>query len=324
MATPKILLYYLFAPVKDPAAVVLWQRELCASLGLRGRIIVSPHGINGTVGGEVDACKQYIKRTCAYEPFKYLRRNVKWSDGSGFVPTDEIPSGSVNRPVPWRQITDFPRLSVKSRPELVAFGTPDELKVGDQGVIGGGVHLTPEEVNDLVSNREDVVFLDGRNAYEAKLGHFKDAVVPEIRTTHGFLEEIESGKWDDLKDKPVVTYCTGGVRCEILSALMKNRGFNEVYQIDGGIVRYGEKFGNNGLWSGKLAVFDGREATDFGSDVEAVSACEVADCTNPGVALIDCDDDACMARLLVCEAHKKSVVTCNDVTTDQQAELGRL
>ena len=75
-------------------------------------------------------------------------------------------------------------------------------------------------------------------------------MVPDVRTTHDFIREIESGKYDDLKDKPVVTYCTGGIRCEILSALMKNRGFKEIYQIDGGIVRYGEKYGDKSLWGG--------------------------------------------------------------------------
>ena len=79
-----------------------------------------------------------------------------------------------------------------------------------------------------------MVFFDGRNAFEAKIGKFKNAIVPDVRTTHDFIREIESGKYDHIKDKPVVTYCTGGIRCEILSALMKNRGFKEIYQIDGG------------------------------------------------------------------------------------------
>ena len=89
-------------------------------------------------------------------------------------------------------------------------------------------------------------FFDGRNAMEAEIGRFRGAIVPDVNTTHDFIQEIESGKYDDLKDKPVITYCTGGIRCEILSALMKNRGFNEIYQIDGGIVRYGEKIRQQG------------------------------------------------------------------------------
>ena len=85
MSDPKILLYYAFAPIADPEAVRLWQRELCESLGLRGRIIISKHGINGTVGGEIDACKRYLRLTREYAPFKGL--DVKWSDGTGYVAT---------------------------------------------------------------------------------------------------------------------------------------------------------------------------------------------------------------------------------------------
>ncbi len=93
-----------------------------------------------------------------------------------------------------------------------------------------------------------MTFFDGRNAMEAQIGRFKDAVVPDTETTRDFIRELDSGKYDHLKDQPVVTYCTGGIRCEVLSSLMRKRGFQDVYQIDGGIVRYGETFGDSGLW----------------------------------------------------------------------------
>ena len=79
--------------------------------------------------------------------------------------------------------------------------------------------------------------MDGRNAYEAEVGKFKNAVVPNTRTTRDFVKELESPKMQKLKDKPVVTYCTGGIRCEVLTSLMKKRGFKEVYQMDGGIAK---------------------------------------------------------------------------------------
>ena len=297
---PKILLYYAFAPVADPEAVRLWQRELCASLGLRGRIIVSPHGINGTVGGELDACKQYVRRTREYAPFAGL--DVKWSEGTGFAPDTPEPLHGVDRRAPWRQSVDFPRLSVKVRDELVAFGVADELRVDAGGVVGGGPHLTPAEVNTLVAERGDeVVFFDGRNAYEAAIGRFPGAIVPEVSTTHGFIEEIERGAFDDLKNRPVITYCTGGVRCEILSAAMLARGFREVYQIDGGIVRYGEQFGNDGLWRGSLAVFDGRETIDFAPGADVLGRCAV--CEAPSNRLVNCADPACRARFVACDTH---------------------
>lgn len=300
MSEPKILLYYAFAPVADPEAVRLWQLELCRSLGLRGRIIISPHGINGTVGGEIDACKQYLRRTREYAPFADLE--PKWSDGTGFeAEQPEILKG-VDRAAPWHRIVDFPRLSVKTRDELVAFGIPDETEVDAHGVVGGGDYLTPEAVNQLVSERGDeVVFFDGRNAWEAEIGKFRGAIVPEVTTTHGFIEQIESGAFDELKHRPVVTYCTGGIRCEILSAAMKRRGFSEVYQIDGGIVRYGEAFGNDGLWEGSLAVFDGREAIDFAPGAAVIGRCAV--CGEASNRLSNCADSSCRTRFVACDAH---------------------
>jgi len=297
---PKILLYYAFAPIADPEAVRLWQRELCESLGLRGRIIVSKHGINGTVGGELDACKRYLRRTREYAPFKNL--DPKWSNGTGFVPDEPELWHKIDRRAPWRRSADFPRLSVKVRDELVAFGIPDEIVVDEQGVVGGGAHLSPEAVNELVAERgEEVVFFDGRNAWEAEIGRFEGAVVPDVATTHGFIEQIESGAFDAIKDRPVVTYCTGGIRCEILSAAMVSRGFTEVYQLDGGIVRYGEAFGNDGLWKGSLAVFDGRESIDFAPGAEVLGRCAV--CGEPSSRLADCSEPACRTRFVVCEAH---------------------
>ena len=298
---PKILLYYAFAPVSDPEAVRLWQRELCESLGLRGRIIISKHGINGTVGGEIDACKRYLKRTREYGPFSGL--DVKWSDGTGFVATRPELLKGVDRAVPWQRIADFPKLSVKTRDELVAFGIPEETFVDETGVVGGGTRLTPAAVNELVAERgDDVVFFDGRDAWEAEIGRFAGAVVPDVRTTHDFIAQIESGAFDDIKGKPVVTYCTGGIRCEILSAAMVARGFEEVYQIDGGIVRYGEAYGNDGLWEGSLAVFDGRETMDFAPGAAVIGSC--AECGVPTSRLDDCTAPGCRTRIVACGRHE--------------------
>lgn len=273
----KIILYYAFTPVTDPQAVVLWQRALCEQHGLKGRIIVSPHGINGTVGGPMDSVKKYVRATKQYPGFGKM--DVKWSEGTG---------------------DDFPRLSVKARPELVAFESPDEIVVGSDGVINGGQHLTPRQVNELVAERgDDVVFFDGRNAFEARIGRFKNAVVPDVRTTHDFIDELDSGKYDHLKDKPVVTYCTGGVRCEILSAAMLNRGFSEVYQIEGGIVRYGEAYRDKGLWEGSLYVFDQRLTLNFSNDAAVIGECDVCAAATSTVA--NCSNSDCRHRAILCE-----------------------
>jgi len=275
VAVPKVLLFYIFTPLSDPDAVRLWQRDLCESLGLGGRIILSNDGMNGTVGGELSAVKKYLRKTREYPAFKPM--DIKWSEGNG---------------------NDFPRLSVKVRDEIVSFGAPGELKVDANGVIGGGAHLSPEALHDLVAQR-DVTFFDGRNAVEAQIGRFKDAVVPDVATTRDFVAELESGKYDHLKDSPVVTYCTGGIRCEVLSSLMINRGFTEVYQLDGGIVRYGETFGDRGLWEGSLYVFDGRESITFSDDAVTIGNCRA--CSQPSSRLQNCDDPSCREQFVVCD-----------------------
>ena len=287
MTVPKILLFYAFTPLVDPEAVRLWQRDLGLSLGLGGRIILSKHGINGTVGGDVRAVKMYLRKTREYAPFRDI--DVKWSEGTG---------------------DDFPRLSVRVRDELVSFGAPDELTVDETGVVGGGARLTPEQLHELVAEK-DVTFFDGRNAFEAQIGHFKDAVIPPVSNTREFVAELDSGRYDHLKDRPVVTYCTGGVRCEVLSSLMISRGFSEVYQLDGGIARYGEAYGDDGLWEGALYVFDKRMSVEFSDHAAVVGTCVA--CGESSRHMQNCADPACRVQLVVCETcAAASVIHCDD------------
>jgi len=271
----KILLYYKFQPVADPEAVRLWQRALCEKLDLKGRILISQHGINGTVGGDIEDLKAYVKETKQY----FTKTTFKWSEGGR---------------------DHFPKLQVKVRPEIVAFGAGDELKVDATGVVGGGKHLKPTEVNELVNRYgDDVVFFDGRNAYEAAVGRFKGAVVPNTTTSKDFIAELESGRYDHLKDKKVVTYCTGGIRCEILTPLMKNRGFKEVYQMDGGIVKYGEQFGDDGLWEGSLYVFDDRMSMKFSDHGVDIGTC--IHCGAKTSNYENCARKTCNKLVLICK-----------------------
>jgi UPF0176 protein len=283
MAIPKILLYYVFTPLGDPEAIRLWQRDLCESLGLRGRILISKDGLNGTVGGDLPALKRYVRKTRQYRPFAGI--DFKWSEGSGL---DE--SGAS---------LDFPRLVVKVRDEIVSFGSPEALTVDAGGVVGGGTRLAPAELHALVAERgDDVVFFDGRNAFEAEIGRFRGAVVPDVANTREFAAELDSGKYDHLKGQPVVTYCTGGIRCEVLSSLMKDRGFGEVYQLEGGIVRYGEAYGDDGLWDGSLYVFDERMSVDFSDHTAVLGHCQV--CGDGTKNMLNCRDLACREQLVVC------------------------
>ncbi|PVE94904.1 rhodanese-related sulfurtransferase [Microbacterium sp. TPD7012] len=283
MATPKIVLFYAFTPLADPEAIRLWQRDLGEALGLRGRLIISKDGVNGTLGGDVRALKKWSRSFRSYAPF--TGADIKWSEGTGL----DAEGRSV----------DFPKLSVKVRDEIVSFGAPGELKVDERGVIGGGTRLTPEALHELVDERgDDVVFFDGRNALEAQIGRFRGAVVPDTETTRDFVELLDSGAYDDLKGKPVVTYCTGGIRCEVLSSLMTARGFGEVYQLEGGIVRYGEKYGDEGLWEGSLYVFDKRGSIDFSEHAQIVGEC--VGCGAATKRTANCPDLSCRAQFVVC------------------------
>ncbi len=282
-----MILYYGFTPLSDPEAVMLWQRTLCESLELKGRILLSSHGINGTLGGSMSPLKRNVRQTKQNPGFNGI--DFKWSDGTG---------------------DDFPRLRVRVRDEIVSFGAPGELVVDRDGVVSGGVHLQPEQVHELVAERgDDVVFFDGRNAFEAKIGKFKNALVPDVKTTRDFVDELESGKYDHLKQRPIVTYCTGGIRGEVLSSVMKRRGFQEVYQLDGGIVRYGERFGDKGLWEGSLYIFDARMNHEFSDQAKVIGVCER--CEAPTSKFYNCANLACRKLILLCEACTDDNVSRN-------------
>lgn len=271
----KIILFYKFTPLSDPKAVLLWQKQLSEKLNLRGRIIIADQGINATLGGELKDLKAYVKETKNYEPFK--NTVFKWSEGSR---------------------EDFPRLSIKIRDELVTFG--QKVQVDENGVVNGGKHLKPRQVHKLIAEKGDeVVFFDGRNAYEAEVGKFKNAVVPDVEHTRDFAKELKKEKYNAIKNKPVVTYCTGGIRCEVLSALMKENGFQDVYQIDGGIVKYGEQYKDEGYWEGSLYVFDGRMGTKFSDQAKDIAKC--VHCSSLTSNYENCANKSCNKLIVVCD-----------------------
>lgn len=290
----KIILFYKFVPISDPESVMFWQRALCEKLSLKGRILISKHGINGTLGGDLKNLKYYTREMKAHSLFGGI--TWKWSDGGS---------------------EDFPKLKVKVKSEIVAFDAPDEIEVTEKGIINGGKHLKPAQVNKLVEERgDDVIFYDGRNAYEAKIGRFKNTIVPDVTTSRDFKKDIEQGEISKHKDKPIVTYCTGGIRCEILSALMKNRGYEDVYQIDGGIVKYGENYKDNdeSLWKGKLYVFDGRMVTAFSDHAEDIGNCTL--CGGKTSNFENCANLSCNDLILMCETcHMKGATQCKKCQT---------
>ena len=299
MELQKVILYYGFTPLADPEAIRLWQHKLAEELNLKGRILISEHGINGTLGGNMSDLKKYVSATKRYLGFRKI--DFKWSPGTG---------------------NDFPRLQVKVKSELVEFCLPVEIEVDQHGVVNGGKHLKPYEVNKLVQERgEEVHFFDARNGYEAKIGKFKGAIVPQVSHTRDFLSEIKSGKYDHLKNQPIVAYCTGGIRCEILTSVMVKQGFKEIYQIEGGIVRYAQRYGDDALWEGSLYTFDGRMTLDFSDHTPVLGQCEK--CGGATTQFYNCATIPCHSLILLCQscASDETNKSCTHEYSSRGAEM---
>lgn len=271
----KVLLYYKFVPVEDPETAMLWQKALCEKLNLKGRVILAPHGINGTLGGSLDDCKAYVKAMKKSTKFKDTQ--FKWTEGTG---------------------DDFPKLSVKVRKELVTLDPEREFDVYNKSK-----GLSPKQWHDYLQKHPNVILLDARNAYESEIGVFKgeNLVAPKINA----FREIKKHLDEIPKDKPVLTYCTGDVRCEYLSAYMKDRGFDEVYHLEGGIVQYGQQFGDKGFWDGKCFTFDNRMKLDFADDIAKCRQC--GDKTSEQ---INCEVAECNELQVICEKCQKEGFDC--------------
>ncbi len=265
----KIILYYKFVPVLDPGTVMFWQRNLCERLSLKGRIIIAGHGINGTLGGEIKNVKAYVKEMNLHPLFKKVQ--YKWSDGS-----DE----------------DFPKLSVKVRKELVTLAPGEEFDV-----YNSTKGLSPKQWHEYLQKHPDALVLDARNNYESDIGVFKgkNVVKPDIDT----FKDIKSKLEELPKDQPILTYCTGDVRCEYLSAYMKHQGFGEVYHLAGGIVKYGQTYGDDGHWEGTCYVFDERMKLTFSDKSIDIGIC--TNCQAKTSRQINCARSVCNQLILCCE-----------------------
>jgi UPF0176 protein len=218
----------------------------------------------------------------------------------------------------------FPRLSVKVRPEIVS------LHLGVCDVDPNqttGIHLAPEELHEWIKSGKEFYIVDMRNAYEHAIGHFKDSICPPMDNFRDLPKFVKSLK--HLKDKTVLTVCTGGVRCEKASGYLITQGFTDVYQLDGGIVSYMEKYPNEDF-HGKLYVFDARVAMGFYTDDPKhviVGKCE--SCGAQSENIVDCRSGACNGQFIICEdcektqINKKGITYCPKGCLPAQAGAGK-
>jgi UPF0176 protein len=280
----KILLYYKYIPLKDPELIKNQQKELCERLGLKGRILISSEGINGTCAGQEKEINEYIKETQKIPEFV----DIEWE-------------------VSWAEIQVFPRLGVVVRDEIVTLGIK---KTGmDVSLKNKADYIQPEELKELYEKNEDFIILDARNAYEAHIGKFKNALVPPIDSFRDFPEFVEK-KLADYKDKNVVTYCTGGVRCEKASAFLREKGFKHVRQLHGGVHRYAEETGGK-YFEGELFVFDKRLHVPINTvDPTVLTTCKF--CQKPVTRYLDCVVPMCDEFLICCEECEKiNIMACS-------------
>ncbi|MFC5452077.1 oxygen-dependent tRNA uridine(34) hydroxylase TrhO [Paenibacillus aestuarii] len=270
----RILLYYKFVTVEDPEALAKEHLAFCKKLGVKGRILIAREGINGTLSGTVEQTDAYMKMMRQMPLFKDIVFKIDESDKHAFQ-----------------------KIFVRPKKELVTFRLEEDVNPNDLT----GTHLKPKDFYEKLQ-QEDVIVLDGRNNYEFDIGHFRGAIRPEVETTKEFPEWIRNNL-QEYKDKPILTYCTGGIRCEKLSGFLIKEGFKEVYQLDGGIVTYGQDPEVQGrLFDGKCYVFDERISVPINRTEEDVVVGKCHHCGKPEDRYINCANDYCHLQHIVCEA----------------------
>lgn len=265
----KILLFYKYVTIQHPETVMLWQKSLCQELGLKGRIILAHEGINGTVGGSLSSIEQYLQS---------MRLHPLFAD----IDFKEAPGNA----------DCFPRLRVVVKKEIVNLGLdPNKITAVD-----GGKHLKPEQAHSLMAqNPENLLLFDARNNFESRVGTFQDAITPDINHFRDLPNYINNNL-EQFKDKEVIMFCTGGIRCERASAYLKSKGVaKQVYQIEGGIHRYIEQF-PDGFFRGKNYVFDGRVTVKVNDDI--LSTCDI--CQKPCAEFANCLNASCNKMFLCC------------------------
>ena len=203
---------------------------------------------------------------------------------------------------------DFPKLSVKTRPELVTLDSKShfDIQEADEG-------LSPQAWHQYLKDHPQTLVLDARNYYESEIGYFDipNLVKPPIKT----FKEIKAVVEGLPREEPILTYCTGDIRCEYLSAYMKQQGFVKVHHLEGGIMRYGQVYGDQGFWQGKCYVFDKRMQLGFSPASGDLAQCFNCDCQTS--KQVNCDD--CNLQLVLCpDCQKQPYSHCQSLVVSSQ------
>lgn len=270
-----ILLFYKFVEIRDPEAFKKEHLEFCEDLGILGKVLVAEEGINGSVSGTKEQTDKYKE---------VLREDPRFTD--------------IEFKEEFGKEHPFTKMSIKVKKEIIRLDKEvDMSKTGD--------YLEPQEFLDLCESGEEFILLDTRNDYESKVGKFKGAITPDIKTFREFPEYVEKIK--DKKDKKIVIYCTGGIRCEKASAYMKEQGFEDVKQIHGGIITYDQTLPNT-LWEGKCFVFDKRLLSGMESNKDSLQNC--VHCDKVSDLYRNCKSEGCNRLTIMCKDCEKEMNGC--------------
>lgn len=264
----QVLLFYKYITIENPEELRKAYLSLCEKYNLKGRTIIAPEGINSTLEGLTENTEDFLKEFLV--DIRFSDMQIKRSRGNG---------------------KSFPKLSVKVRNEIVTTRFPKEIDPR----VKTATHLKPEELHSWYETNKDFVVIDMRNSYEYVSGHFKNSIDPGMNASRELPEKLE--KLKNVKDKTVLTVCTGGVRCEKMSAYLMHQGFKDVYQLDGGMHTYMEKYPAQNFL-GTLYTFDERLTMDFGGDREIIGRCKR--CDDKTEKYQNCANAECNMLFLIC------------------------
>lgn len=263
-----VLLYYCYSPIENPEEFREEHHQLCLSLQLVGRIIVAKEGLNGTVSGTQANCEAYMAAVKSDPRFAAIDFKIDQSDSPAFQ-----------------------KMHVRVKQEIV-HSSLEHIDPNQRT----GIHLEPEEFKAL-KDQEDVVILDVRSNYEHSVGKFKNAVTLDMENFREFPEKI--AELEKYKDKKILTYCTGGIKCEKASAFLLEKGFENVYQLHGGIIKYGLEAGGEDF-EGKCYVFDNRIVVDVNQvNPKVISKCFICETTCD--RMVNCSNAECNNHVPICE-----------------------
>ncbi|WP_455660293.1 oxygen-dependent tRNA uridine(34) hydroxylase TrhO [Pradoshia sp.] len=275
MSKYRVLLYYYYTPIEEPVEFAAEHLAFCKEIGLKGRILVAKEGINGTVSGDYEQTQAYMDKMQSDPLFKDIVFKIDESDGHAFK-----------------------KMHVRPRPELVNLSLEDDINPNELT----GRYLSPKEFFEGLQD-ENTIVLDARNDYEYDLGHFRGSVKPDIKSFRELPQWVRDNR-EMFEGKKILTYCTGGIRCEKFSGWLVREGFEDVGQLHGGIATYGKDPEVKGqLWDGQMYVFDERIAVPI-NQVEHVIVGRDHFTGEPCERYVNCANPECNDQILCSEENE--------------------